>query len=87
MTRTRMRFGSDFAMMAVSGVMALLGGCADTSDKGPSMEQRQDAAIKDPFSYGPDVPTAGARRTPPPVAEPPPKDDSLKSEWQRFWNP
>ena len=69
-------------------VLALaLAGCAESHDTSPTIEQRQAAAVKDPFSYGPDVPTAGARRTAPPVAEPPPKDDSLKSDWNRFWNP
>lgn len=64
-----------------------LAGCADSGAGEPSMEQRQDAAMKDPFSYGPEVPAAGSKRAVPPVAEPAGRDDGIKSEWQRFWNP
>ena len=64
-----------------------LAGCADTSDT-PSMRQRQDAALKDPFSYSPN-PSPGQSvqhgTTPEPAMKP--KDDSLKGEWNRFWNP
>ena len=72
--------------IAFAGVF-MLAGCADSGAGEPSMEQRQDAAMKDPFSYGPEVPAAGSKRPVPPVAEPAGKDDSVKSEWQRFWNP
>ncbi|MDB5325170.1 MAG: hypothetical protein JWM57_739 [Phycisphaerales bacterium] len=73
--------------LACVGVGLGLAGCADSASSEPSMEQRQAEAMKDPFSYGPEVPTAGSRRSAPPVAEPPPKEDNIKSEWQRFWNP
>ena len=61
-----------------------LAGCAesDSHDQG-NISQRQDTAVKDPFSYGP---SEGKSTTP---AEPQLKkrDDTLKGEWDRTWNP
>lgn len=45
-----------------------------------SVRNRQNDALKDPFSYGP-----SNQKTP---AEPGPfKEGTTKSEWDRFWNP
>lgn len=63
-------------------VPALLIGCESSSSSGSSMKDRQDSAMKDPFGYGP-VESRGKTQ----VEEPKKRDDSLKGEWDRFWNP
>jgi len=45
------------------------------------MSERQDQAMKDPFSYGPaEHDGKGAK-------EVKKRDESLKGDWERFWNP
>jgi hypothetical protein len=73
-------------ILQTSAVFAIAAMGCESQPSEPSMEQRQADALKDPFSYGPDVPSAGGRKTAP-VAEPQKRDDSFKGEWNRFWNP
>ncbi|MGC4030734.1 MAG: hypothetical protein QM754_03145 [Tepidisphaeraceae bacterium] len=67
----------------------MAGGCAVDQDDKSDMQQRQDAALKDPFSYGPSMGASGSAAPNRPGQEPASKghDDSLKGEWGRFWNP
>ena len=72
-------------LIAIS--FSLLGGCGSDVGKvdGQSMSERQDAALKDPFSYNPDVPNNGKASAA--TSQPNKYDDSFKGEWGRFWNP
>ena len=67
--------------------LAVLAGCGSDVGKidGQTMSERQDAALKDPFGYNPDVPnTAKASAATSPSNK---YDDSFGAEWKRFWNP
>ena len=74
------------ASLPLVTAIALLAGCEASppsdSSSGGDMTSRQDAAMKDPFSYGP-AEHSGKK----PVEEPKKRDDSLKGHWDRFWNP
>lgn len=61
--------------------VALFAGC-ESDSSGDTMTARQNAAMKDPFSYGPAE--HSGKNVP---QEPRKRDDSLKGEWERFWNP
>lgn len=73
-------------LAVLSTIAAAAGGCAESNNE-PTMEQRQNAALNDPFSYGNPAPPPGLPARPTPQPAIPPKDDSLKGEWDRFWNP
>ena len=66
--------------------LASAAGCASEVGKvdGQSMSQRQDAALKDPFGYNPDIPNSKTNIA---TSQPNKYDDSLKGDWGRFWNP
>lgn len=65
--------------------MALLG-CESTAGlEGGSVRDRQDSALKDPFSYGPA--THNPKKAPQPDRSEHPGDGTVQSEWDRFWNP
>ena len=73
------------SLVTLSGLAA---GCssdstADAHGEG-SVTQRQDAAMKDPFSYGP---TEGKPSSTPADPGTTKRDDSLKGQMDRFWNP
>ena len=72
--------------LAILALPALLLGCEasspSSSSSGGSMNERQESAMKDPFGYGPK-----ANDPKNPVGEPKKRDESLKGEWDRFWNP
>lgn len=68
--------------------LLLAGGCAADEgadgNSGSSVRKTQDEALRDPFSYGPAEHTKGAK---PPSDEKKRDDGTLKSDWDRFWNP
>lgn len=73
---------------AILFAAALTGGCsddpkADAHGEG-SLTQRQDDAMKDPFSYGPNE---GKTQAPTDSNGVTKRDDSLKGQMDRFWNP
>lgn len=74
--------------VCVAGLLPLAGlvGCADSQDKS-DMQKRQDAALKDPFSYGPGTTAGQPVVRPGQQPAPQPEEDTAKSEWNRFWNP
>jgi len=63
--------------IGAAGVLIGVAGCSDAPPSDQSMKSRQDAALSDPFGYGPKLPTT----------EPQKRDNSLKGDWDRFWNP
>ena len=73
------------SLVALGPLIALIVGCESASSE-PSIEDRQNAALKDPFGYGPAMPAQGGKRATP-MPEPEQRDDSLKGDWKRFWNP
>jgi len=66
---------------------ALVIGCESTATTQPSatVQSRQDSALKDPFSYGPDA--HDPKKSPQGLDPKHPGDGTAKSEWDRFWNP
>lgn len=63
----------------------LLGCESPAGTEGGSVRDRQDSALKDPFSYGPAQ--HDPKKAPQPGNSPHPGDGTAKSEWDRFWNP
>jgi len=77
------RIGHWSFVIGHSALAALIAGCgaSPATTQPASVSDRQNAALKDPFSYGPkdkDVKTSSENKT---------RDDTLKGEWERFWNP
>jgi len=68
-------------LVVVAGCIA---GCTSEDHNSDAMRQRQDAAMKDPYSYGP---SEGKSATPDDPTRSSKRDDSLKGEMDRFWNP
>ena len=64
-------------VLLAAGVLIGAAGCSDPKSDSGSMTNRQDDALQDPFNYGPKLPTT----------QPQKHDDSLKGQWDRFWNP
>jgi hypothetical protein len=75
------------AITLIAFALLMTMGC--TSD-GPSRDgdvrQRQDAALKDPFSYGP-AEHDPKKGKPAPADSTPENKGTAKSDWDRFWNP
>lgn len=78
---------------ALCGSLLLLVGC-ESEEGGPSARERQDAALKDPFSYNPDAELMSG----PKKGDVDPTDISgggtgnldkkaLKRDWDTIWNP
>ncbi|MBC7783718.1 MAG: hypothetical protein H7144_07745 [Burkholderiales bacterium] len=71
------------SLSAIAVAMLLIGCASETPATQPSsVRERQDAALKDPFSYGPsaaDIKKDAANKKKP--------EATLKSDWDRFWNP
>jgi hypothetical protein len=64
-------------------LIVVLSGCTGDATSDGSVRDRQDGALKDPFGYGP---ADHSTKTPP--KEPGPfEKGSVKSDWDRFWNP
>ena len=85
MTRQSMRSLAALLLAAAAGCQA------ESPAQQTSMQDRQDQALKDPFGYGPSSTTAGAParpgQTPTDAGSLKKRDDSLKGEWNEFWNP
>jgi hypothetical protein len=77
------------ARLAALGVaIAAVVGCESSSPQsGGDMRSRQDAAVKDPWSYGPEA--HDPKKAPTGELDPSkhPGDSTAKQEWDRFWNP
>ena len=72
---------SEMCAVAITALLAF--GCQSNgpTTQPASMSERQDQAMKDPFSYGPaEHDGKGAK-------EVKKRDESLKGDWERFWNP
>lgn len=72
--------------LAFLGIVMLVGcetsSSSTSSSSGSDFSTRQDAAMKDPFSYGPAEHSGKNVQQ-----EPKKRDETLKGEWDRFWNP
>lgn len=83
-----MKFRPIHLPLAIFSGLLLASGCA--SDEKPdgktdsAIQKTQDDALRDPFSYGPAEHTKGAK---PPSDERKRDDGTIKSDWDRFWNP
>ncbi len=73
----------NWRLAAVIAAVAVIG--CESSESGGSMQSRQDSALKDPFSYGPDA--HDPKKAPQGLDSKHPGDGTAKSEWDRFWNP
>ncbi len=61
-------------------------GCKSTGGtEDGSVSERQDSAMKDPFTYGPA--NHDPKKAPTGVSDKHPGDATAKEEWNRFWNP
>ena len=70
--------------LAVLMSFAILGCSTDgAGNEDGSVRSRQNDALKDPFSYGPENHSLKK----PPQEPGPFKEDTAKSDWDRFWNP
>ncbi len=66
--------------------IVLVCGCESTAGKeSGSVQDRQDSAVKDPFSYGPT--SHDPKKAPAGPSKEHPGDGTAKTEWDRFWNP
>ena len=82
------------SMLAVALLLTAAGCATEHADDQSSMQQRQNQALKDPFGYGPSSTNAGAPARPGQSGQTPTdagslqkRDDSLKGDWNEFWNP
>jgi hypothetical protein len=73
-------------IFAASIAALIAAGCqsAEPTTRPANISDRQDQAIKDPFSYGPAEHNAKGVKE---LNETKKRDDSLKGDWERFWNP
>ncbi|HEX8339830.1 MAG TPA: hypothetical protein VF624_02880 [Tepidisphaeraceae bacterium] len=68
----------------VSVLVLASSGCQGDATDDASMQTRQDAALKDPFGYGPSQPQPNNRTTPPAK---PNRDNSTQGQAELFKNP
>jgi len=71
-------------LLPLAVVVCCVAGCSSDDHDSDAMRQRQDAAMKDPYSYGPDQ---GKSSTAGDAGHLSKRDDSLKGQMDRFWNP
>lgn len=75
-----------YFLTIATGLFMVACGCESTGGtEDGSVTDRQDSAIKDPWSYGPS--NHDPKKAPSGVSDKHPGDATAKEEWNRFWNP